>query len=199
MASHESDFRKTIPDPNLADQIDKAAQQLINKRNAINRKSSNYDSMQDTLAHIRRVQTLLCDAANNLTKRMVLHDISKTQDPEKSVFDEMTPKLKGSTYGSEEYKAFLDHMKVALNHHYANNSHHPEHYENGIDGMSLLDLVEMLVDWKAATERHDDGCLKRSIEINQKRFGYTDQLKNILTATAEELGLFNDKPTSEGT
>jgi len=151
-----------------------------------------YDSIQDTLNHIRRVQTLLSEVVTNLTKRMVDHDTSKTQKPEKTVFDEMTPKLKKSTYGSEEYKGFLDHMKVGLKHHYKHNSHHPEHYENGIEGMSLLDLVEMLVDWKAATERHDDGDLARSIEINQKRFGYTDQLKSILIATAKELGLFND-------
>jgi len=40
----------------------------------------------------------------------------------------MTPKLAGSTYGSEEYKAFLGQMKPALDHHYAVNDHHPEHF-----------------------------------------------------------------------
>ena len=149
---------------------------------------TNYDSTQDTLAHIRRVQELLSEAINNFCKRMIAHDISKTQEPEKPIFDEMTSKLKSSTYGSPEYNGFLKHMKVALDHHYANNSHHPEHYENGIKDMSLFDIMEMLIDWKAATERHADGDLRKSIEINQERFGYGDELKSILIATAVEMG-----------
>jgi hypothetical protein len=53
----------------------------------------------------------------------------------------------------------------------------------GIRGMSLVDLTEMLCDWKAATLRHDDGDIRRSIEINQERFGYSDELKQILINT----------------
>jgi hypothetical protein len=89
----------------------------------------------------------------------------------------------------DEYKSYLTGMGEALKHHYAHNSHHPEHYEDGIAGMSLLDLVEMLCDWKAATERHADGDLRRSIEQNQERFGYSDELRSILENTARELGL----------
>lgn len=79
-------------------------------------------------------------------------------------------------------------MKPALDHHYAHNRHHPEHFPDGIRGMSLLDLVEMLADWKAATERHADGDLARSIEINQARFGYGDELKVVLRNTAKDMG-----------
>jgi hypothetical protein len=48
----------------------------------------------------------------------------------------------------------------------------------------------MLCDWRAATLRHADGDLRRSIEINQKRFGYTDELKAVLLNTAERLRFF---------
>ncbi len=100
------------------------------------------------------------------------------------MFDEYTPKLAASTYGSDEYKAFLAAMKPALDHHYAANSgHHPEGNPRGIQGMSLVDLTEMLCDWLAATRRHADGDIRRSIEINQKRFGYGDELKQILLNT----------------
>jgi len=75
-----------------------------------------------------------------------------------------------------------------LAHHYAHNRHHPEHFPDGINGMTLMDLVEMLADWKAATERHDDGSLARSLGIQQDRFGITHQLAQILTNTAEHLG-----------
>jgi hypothetical protein len=75
--------------------------------------------------------------------------------------------------------------------------HHPEHYSNGIQGMSLLDVIEMLCDWKAATMRHADGDLSKSIEINQKRFGYSDELKSILINTAIELKFIEPQPKTD--
>jgi len=45
-------------------------------------------------------------------------------------------------------------MKPAIEHHYKNNRHHPEHFNNGIDEMNLVDLIELLCDWKAASERN---------------------------------------------
>lgn len=145
------------------------------------------ESEQSTVQHIRRVQALLSDVANRLIQRAIVHDASKLEEPEASVFDEYTSKLKGSTYGSEEYKQFLVGMKPALDHHYANNSHHPEHWPNGIKDMSLLDLIEMLVDWKAASERHENGSITKSLEINKPRFGYGDELQTILSRTVAEL------------
>ena len=44
---------------------------------------------------------------------------------EKELFDKWTPILKTLEYGSEEYKDSLKNLKVALDHHYENNSHHP--------------------------------------------------------------------------
>ena len=102
-------------------------------------------------------------------------------------FDEYTPKLKHCTYGSEEYKSFLAGLKPALDIHYKNNRHHPEHFANGIKDMTLLDLLEMLCDWKASSERHADGNIYRSIEINQSRFGYSDEVKAILKNTVDFL------------
>ena len=146
-----------------------------------------YDSAADTLLHIKRVSLLLNDAAAELLRRANVHDASKLKSPEKELFDEFTPKLKGVTYGSDQYKEFLAGLKVALDHHYSNNSHHPEHYENGVSGMDLFDLVEMFFDWKAASERHDDGNIFDSITINKGRFSISDQLAEILTNTAKKL------------
>lgn len=146
-----------------------------------------YDSTADTLQHIKRVNELLIDSATELLNRAKVHDDSKLRSPEKELFDEFTPKLRGLTYGSKEYQDSLDSLKVALDHHYANNSHHPEHRSNGISGMNLFDLIEMLVDWKAAGERHEDGCIRKSIKINKERFEISDQLSEILTNTVEFL------------
>jgi hypothetical protein len=115
----------------------------------IEQKATNYDTQR----HIHRVQQLLAICINNLLSRAIDHDQSKLQSPEVELFTEYTNKLAHSTYGSDEYKDFLVKLKPALDHHYASNSHHPEHYEQGIDGMDLLDLLEMICDWKAASER----------------------------------------------
>jgi hypothetical protein len=115
---------------------------------------------------------------------MKCHDQDKIHNSiEKALFDAFTPKLKDCTYGSDEYKSFLESLKPALT-HYENNRHHPEHFTNGINGMNLIDVLEMICDWKASSERHADGDILKSIEINQKRFGYSDDLKNILINTA---------------
>jgi len=45
--------------------------------------------------------------------------------------------------------------------------------------MQPLDRIEMLVDWKASTLRNKDGDIKKSLEHNRKRYGYTIQeMKN---------------------
>lgn len=138
---------------------------------------------KDTTEHINNVKEFMNRLIVEMLKRANDHDKSKLELPEIGIFTEYTPKLKHSTYGSDEYKEFLKCMGVALKHHYENNRHHPEHFENGIKGMTLVDLVEMLCDWKAATLRHDDGDIRKSIEINQKRFGYSDELKSIMLNT----------------
>jgi len=144
---------------------------------------------KDTLDHIKIVQRLLARFSNRLATRAKEHDKSKLREPEKSLFDEYTPKLKNCTYGSDEYKQYLTELKVALDHHYAVNFHHPEHYENGIEGMDLVDVIEMLCDWKAATSRHNDGDIIKSLEININRFGVDKQLAQILLNTINRFGL----------
>lgn len=137
----------------------------------------------ETKKHIRQVKENLLKVVHELSLRAELHDASKLESPEKEIFEVYTPKLKGSTYGSEEYNTYLQEMKPALDHHYANNRHHPEHHKGGVNGMDLVDLIEMYCDWDAASKRHADGSLKKSIEYNQKRFGIGDQLTKIFHNT----------------
>ena len=145
---------------------------------------SDYDSRADTLIHSQRVGELMVRLVKELLDRSTCHDRSKTLPPEVDTFNEFTPKLKASTYGSPEYKSYLAAMGDGLIHHYASNRHHPEHFPNGINDMTLVDLIEMLADWKAATERHDGGDLAKSLEIQRERFGLSGQLVAILYNTA---------------
>lgn len=143
------------------------------------------DSTIDTLKHIKRVSQLLTEAASELINRANVHDSSKLKEPEKTAFDNASD-LKTVTYGSEEYKECLKKLGVGLVHHYENNSHHPEHYFNGIDGMNLFDVIEMFLDWKAAGERHADSSIYKSIELNKERFKMSEQLINIFKNTAKK-------------
>ena len=142
----------------------------------------------ETLTHINNVRDKVSEVISELLGRAANHDKSKMADPELSSFVELTPKLASSTYGSEEYKKFLEQLKPALNHHYAKNSHHPEHHKDGINDMTIIDLIEMLCDWKAATMRHNDGNIRKSIEINAKRFNIDLQLTRMLENTVKEMG-----------
>jgi hypothetical protein len=85
-------------------------------------KATNYE----TYKHIEVIRNLLNMVVAELLRRGEIHDQSKLGDVERQTFVEYTPKLKGSTYGSEEYKGFLQKMKPALDNHYAHNRHHPE-------------------------------------------------------------------------
>ena len=147
------------------------------------KKLNELEAEVSTLRHIKRVNELLLFASGELQRRAVEHDRTKLEDPEKSVFAEYTAKLKDCTYGSDEYKGYLEQMAPALKHHYLHNRHHPEHFVRGVENMNLFDLIEMVVDWKSASERHEDGDIYRSIAINSERFGISDQLTHIIANT----------------
>ena len=141
-----------------------------------------------TQKHINLVRGLIQKAVLELLKRGDLHDLSKLEPPERTAFAEFSSRLSGVTFGSPEYFDFLHQMDTALKHHYAENRHHPQHFENGVDGMNLIDLFEMLLDWWASTQRHDDGNIMNSITVNSDRFGICPQLANIFRNTIRDLG-----------
>jgi len=146
------------------------------------------DVMRDTLDHVARVRQLVQNVSFDLIKRAGDHDRSKFSEEEFPLFAEATPALHRLTYGSPEYRAALKSIKPAVDHHYEWNRHHPEWHKGGIHDMTLADLIEMLADWKAATERHDDGDLVLSIVQNGKRFGYDRTFATMLINTAKFYG-----------
>lgn len=146
------------------------------------------DSTLDTLEHIRKVQARINEVVNNLTVRASYHDMSKLAEPEKSGYDQLVTQLADVQYGTEEYRTALAEARPTIEHHCAQNTHHPEYYENGIAGMSLLDIVEMFCDWKAASERTKQGSIQASLAHNKARFGISDQLAAIFENTVKELG-----------
>lgn len=139
----------------------------------------------ETLEHIHKVGEHLQTIVKELLDRAVDHDASKLKEPELSGFAQTTEKLQHTVYDSKEYHELLASLGDTIKHHYSKNRHHPEHFKNGVDDMDLIDIIEMLCDWKAATERNKNGNIFQSLTKNSERFNISDQLKNILKNTVD--------------
>lgn len=144
-------------------------------------------SASETMKHVQHVRRFILRFVEQIMVRSSEHDASKLEEPELSLFAEWGPKLSGFEYGSDEYKAALEKMGDALRHHYDSNRHHPEHHEHGVDAMNLIDLVEMVCDWKASAMRVKNGDFLGSLEHNRKRFNLSPQLVRIIANTNDLL------------
>jgi len=149
--------------------------------------NSKYYNFCQTIIHKYWVFWNMFKFGCKIIARGFSHDMSKFSRYESTEYSKVIKRLKHVTYGSPEYKKMLAELKPAIDHHTSINSHHPEHYKNGIADMSMLDKIEMLCDWAVAVRRHNDGDIYRSIEINQKRFGYSDIEKDIFLSIIREL------------
>lgn len=142
-----------------------------------------------TRKHMQRVAYLLGDAAIELIRRGQRHDLSKLEAVELEPLQRMQDLIEAegqAPYGSDEYKRRTALLGDMTAHHYAHNSHHPEHYDNGIDGMDLFDVLEMVLDWKAASERGEESVVNVSASV--KRFNISPQLESIIRNTLDRAG-----------
>lgn len=106
--------------------------------------------------------------------------------PEEKPLLESKKELDQLVYMSDEYKAALENVQEAVLHHYRHNRHHPE-YHGGIENMNLIDLLEMLADWKAASEMQGSTIAEFLIQ-NRDRFKIPYQIYNLLENTCIDLG-----------
>lgn len=133
--------------------------------------------------------------SDHLRTRASIHDASKLVSPERLHFERANLELGKHEYGTPEYNASREkHLGTALNHHWKNNRHHPEHYAGGIFDMCLLDVIEMLCDWKAATEREQGAAIDVSITKNTKRYDLTTATAKVFTNTVRWMEWTPEKP-----
>lgn len=146
-----------------------------------------YDSTIDTKKHIEIIQKVFNDVIiPELEKRAEEHDQSKLTSPEKETYDEYIPLLKDTKFGTPEYNKLRDEMaKKGTKHHFDVNRHHPEHFKHGIKDMTLIDVLEMVCDWYAASQCSDTGFLP-GLKANKERFGMSDELETIIENTYKE-------------
>ncbi len=143
-------------------------------------------SMLDTIHHFRLVQHYINTIVEHLLLRSELHDTSKLQEPELSGYAGLAEAVNGLKYGTEEHRAAFAPFKEVIAHHYAVNDHHPEYFGGDVSQMNLLQLAEMLCDWKAASRRSDPSVLP-SLGESLKRFNIEPQLASIIQNTVSTL------------
>lgn len=137
------------------------------------------------LRHQALVRKYLLNLAHQLQQRALLHDLSKFQLDEFAGIVEINQVAREHRIDSPEYKASIQAEAVKL--HWSRNPHHPEFYPGGIKDMSLLDLVEMVIDWRAASETYGRTSFSESLRIQRERFMMTDEQYHFIQLIAEEI------------
>lgn len=137
--------------------------------------------------HKESVYNKILFLARELISRAKKHDNSKLKSPELDHLIEMD-KEKKYPYGSPEYFEKMKKWKPFFDHHYnvKENRHHPDHFVNGVNDMTLIDLCEYMID---VISYFDDLNFTQAIDtINsqQERFGFSDQIAYIMKNTLVE-------------
>jgi len=114
-----------------------------------------------------------------LSKRALCHDNSKFRFSETKGMIPLMRQICFIQYGTLEYENYLEDSKETIQLHFLKNDHHPEHFKNYKD-MSLLALIEMLVDWKASIKKQPNGSIEKSFEIARERYKMSDEIFHFL-------------------
>ena len=154
--------------------------------------NNQFDFLCDTILHVSEVNENLETVASELRKRGAAHDRTKFTAIEFDAFVSTRSDFKKANYGTREYQECVDKVSHAVEHHHANNRHHTGFHKNGINDMTLIDIVEMLADWKAAERRSPDRELHDTIDYALKKYGVGDQLGSVIKNTLLSLGWMKD-------
>ena len=141
--------------------------------------------IHDHIFGVRRRVTRVCTA---LMDRAITHDNSKYSENELDDHISMGDEMDEIKYGTDAYYAIKRKYEALSTEHLANNRHHPEHHQNGIDDMNLVDVIEMLCDWLTGSE-NTGTPVERSLEINEERYHVSPQLMKLLRNTIRDFDL----------
>ncbi len=127
---------------------------------------------------------------NNIIQDLMLraeqHDQSKFSEEEFPGLVAAIDDIRRYPYGTPEYNQMREKHAATFVVHYKKNRHHPEFFANGIEDMTLMDIVEMLCDWKSASMRQESqGSINKSIEIGAEKYNIPPVLIKILANTAK--------------
>jgi len=140
------------------------------------------------IAHRAHVAARLGQIIARLRERAELHDLTKIQPEEFDVFVETHEEFAKARFGTPEYAAVEEKGRKAVQHHYKHNPHHVKHHENGWEDMNLIDLLEMLADWKAASRRNPGKWWGERFSKALDRGHFPEPVRKLLRNTVLDLG-----------
>lgn len=147
-----------------------------------------------TKEHINKVRDSMDTFSKIIKMRGLKHDLSKiTSDIEYDNYRKVIMTLKLEKTGSPEYNKARESIKPAVDHHYENNEHHPEHFKDGISGMTLVDLLEMMSDWQAVNDEKPGRDIKPWIRSCKDKYKMSDDLFNVFMNTADLLSQYKNE------
>lgn len=134
--------------------------------------------------HQRTVRKRLSHFSTILQSRAFIHDESKLQEPEYSLWKQMDEEPR-YPYGTKEYISKLDRWQHLFRMHWndSRNRHHPEHFTNPITEMDLMDMIEMLCDWLGYKEVLSYTEASKLVDSQCKRFNFPDEFRYLLLNT----------------
>lgn len=126
--------------------------------------------------HRETVADFLYFFADYFRKRAREHDRSKLQFEEFEGFAQINKVARNHAYGTPEYDKSMEEAKEpggCIHIHFGRNAHHPE-FHNREASMGLLDIMEMVMDWKAASMTYGTNTLAESLPKQLERFNFSD-------------------------
>jgi len=152
--------------------------------------------LTDTIMHISEVKENLSEIRSVLEQRGNAHDRSKFTDIEFDAFVSTRPEFEKANFGTPEYKKCTDDIKPAIDHHYSENRHHVKFFKNGFEDMNLIDIIEMLADWKAASRRSPDLTFEDSLPEAFEKYSIPETMQKHIISTLTYLGWIEGEETS---
>jgi hypothetical protein len=81
-----------------------------------------------------------------------------------------------------------DQLKSDINKDHTFKRHNPEFFGlDGVGGMNLIDLLVMVLTWKAEADLHIHDSINSAIKLCRKRYGFGDELEKILRNTVFDI------------
>ena len=107
------------------------------------------------MMRIRRalVQDKLSTVARELISRGRTHYNSALGSPEIEVYHRFFPEYRQYKIGDPRKDEVFTQMAGAIGHHFRYNDHHPEHFENGINEMDLIQHIQFTAAFLSWTEQ----------------------------------------------
>lgn len=149
--------------------------------------SDEKEFLHSNITHRYYVGYFLSRVIEELTRRAVLHDVSKYSDSEFQGFIQSAYYVLGP-WGKENIPDEVrKRLRESMTKHHEANDHHPEHFQCGMEDMDLIQLLEMAIDWKSAMIRHGNFDIEENVRVGQTRFGYPDFFAKILVNTLKRI------------